>query len=84
MIKHIEVYARTLREANYILETRSTLRQTAKMFGVSKSVVHRDIKIILAECDKILYDQVQLILKENISLGQIKGGESTKQKHLKK
>ena len=84
MIKHIEVYARTLRKANYILETRSTLRQTAKMFGVSKSVVHRDIKIILAECDKILYDQVQLILKENISLGQIKGGESTKQKHLKK
>ncbi len=84
MIKHIEVYARTLREANYILETRSTLRQTAKMFGVSKSVVHRDIKIILAECDKILYDQVQLILKENINLGQIKGGESTKQKHLKK
>ena len=84
MIKHIEVYARTLREANYILETRSTLRQTAKMFGVSKSVVHRDIKIILAECDKILYDQVQLILKENISLGQLRGGESTKQKHLKK
>ena len=84
MVKHIEVYNRALEEANYILETKSTIRQTAKMFGVSKSVVHRDIKIILAECDKILYDQVQVVLKENIILGQVKGGESTKQKHLKK
>lgn len=29
--------------ANYIIETRSTVRQTAKKFGISKSTVHMEV-----------------------------------------
>ena len=29
--------------ANYIIENNSTVRQTAKQFGISKSTVHKDV-----------------------------------------
>ncbi|MBE7038780.1 MAG: hypothetical protein E7404_07765 [Ruminococcaceae bacterium] len=38
MIKHISKRVITL--AEYIIENRSTVRATAKKFGVSKSTVH--------------------------------------------
>ncbi len=84
MVKHIEVYDRALREANYILETGSTIRKTAQFFKVSKTVVYRDVTKILLEKDRELSEQVQDVLNKNRLSGQIKGGESTKQKHLKK
>ncbi|MCX7951886.1 MAG: sporulation transcriptional regulator SpoIIID, partial [Clostridiales bacterium] len=34
---------RVLEVAKYIIESRATIRKTAKMFGVSKSTVHKDI-----------------------------------------
>ena len=30
---------------NYIIETKATVRQTAKKFGVSKSTVHMEVTI---------------------------------------
>ena len=34
---------RVLEISNYILETGATVRQVAKVFGVSKSTVHKDV-----------------------------------------
>ena len=34
---------RILEIAKYIIETKATVRQAAKIFGVSKSTVHKDI-----------------------------------------
>ena len=34
---------RVLEIANYIIENKATVRQTAKEFGVSKSTVHTDV-----------------------------------------
>ena len=34
---------RAVEIANYIIETKATVRQTAKKFGVSKSTVHIDV-----------------------------------------
>ena len=34
---------RAIEIANYIIEERATVRQTAKKFGVSKSTVHIDV-----------------------------------------
>ena len=31
--------------ANYIIENKATVRQTAKQFGISKSTVHVDVTI---------------------------------------
>ena len=34
---------RAIEIANYIVEEKATVRQTAKKFGVSKSTVHKDV-----------------------------------------
>lgn len=34
---------RAMEIGNYIVETKATVRQTAKKFGVSKSTVHIDV-----------------------------------------
>ena len=34
---------RAVEIAGYIIETKATVRQTAKQFGISKSTVHKDI-----------------------------------------
>ena len=34
---------RAVEIAEYIIETKATVRQTAKRFGVSKSTVHMDV-----------------------------------------
>ena len=34
---------RTVELANYIIETKCTVREAAKKFGISKSTVHKDI-----------------------------------------
>lgn len=34
---------RAVEIAHYIIETKATVRQTAKKFGISKSTVHKDV-----------------------------------------
>lgn len=34
---------RVIEIANYIYETKATVRQAAKIYGVSKSTVHKDV-----------------------------------------
>lgn len=38
---------RAVEIGNYIIETKATVRQTAKKFGVSKSTVHKDDGVII-------------------------------------
>lgn len=38
---------RAVEIANYIIETKATVRQTAKKFGISKSTVHKDAGVII-------------------------------------
>ncbi|MGN0298079.1 MAG: sporulation transcriptional regulator SpoIIID [Lachnospiraceae bacterium] len=38
---------RVITIAHYIIETKSTVRSTAKKFGVSKSTVHKDAGVII-------------------------------------
>ena len=52
MKSHIEQRAVTI--AKYILEKQSTVRQTAKVFGVSKSTVHKDVTERLEEIQPTL------------------------------
>lgn len=40
VLKHRQIEDRAVDIANYIVETGSTVRQTAKAFGISKSTVH--------------------------------------------
>ena len=76
---HIEQRAVTI--AKYILEKQSTVRQTAKVFGVSKSTVHKDVTERLEEIQPTLASEVKQILEKNKSERHIRGGMATKLKY---
>ncbi len=78
------IYSRVLDEANYIIATNKTLRETSSVFLVSKSTVHKDMNDRLREIDYNLYEKVSSILKYHIDIKHIRGGEATKRKFLAK
>ena len=69
--------------ANYIKDNNATIRQTAKVFGYSKSTVHNDIQKKLIKINAALYYETKKILEKNFTEKHLRGGESTKQKYLK-
>lgn len=75
---------RVYKEAYYIIETKKTVRQLAKVFNHSKSTIHKDLKDRLKQIDLSLYNDVQTIFQNHIQTRHIKGGESTKKKYQKK
>ena len=74
---------RVINEALYILDTKSTIREPAKIYNVSKSTVHKDLNERLYNIDIKLYNKINEILEEHIKTRHIKGGESTRLKYLK-
>ena len=79
-----EIIKRVLDEANYILETKKTIREIAFENHISKSTVHKDLHERLKNIDQKLYVKVNKILQEHIDIRHIRGGESTRQKYLKR
>jgi putative DeoR family transcriptional regulator (stage III sporulation protein D) len=73
-----QIKSRAVAEARYIIENEATIRETATAFGVSKSTVHRDIRKILAEEDRMLFGEVETIIKTNKAERHIRGGQATK------
>lgn len=73
---------RVLSLANYIVETRCTVRAAAKKFGVSKSTVHKDMTDRLPELSPSLSDEVRAILEDNKAERHIRGGLATKAKYM--
>ena len=69
--------------ARYIIENKSTVRDTAKKFGISKSTVHKDVTEKLSKINYTLYCEVVKILEINKSERHIRGGEATKRKYQK-
>ena len=45
---------RAVEIASYIIETKATVRQTAKKFGISKSTVHKDVTERLSQLNPAL------------------------------
>ncbi len=70
--------------AEYLIENRATVRETAKVFGYSKSTVHKDITEKLYKINYTLYSEVEKILQLNKSERHLRGGEATKKKYLAK
>lgn len=70
--------------ATYIIETKSTVRQTAKKFNISKSTVHKDISERLQKVNPSLACEAKRILEINKSERHIRGGMATKMKYESK
>ncbi len=68
--------------AQYMIENKATVRQTASVFGVSKSTVHKDLTEKLPGIDHALAAQVREVLDVNKSERHIRGGLATKEKYL--
>lgn len=68
---------RVLSIADYIIETKSTVRAAAGVFGVSKSTVHKDMTDRLKLINKALAKQVAAILETNREERHIRGGRAT-------
>ena len=75
---------RVTREAEYIIETKSTVRSAAQHFDISKSTVHKDVTERLEAIDKKLFLNVREVLDKNLSERHIRGGIATKNKYLHK
>ena len=73
---------RAIEIASYIIEKNTTVRQTARQFGVSKSTVHKDCTDRLAQVNPSLASQVRKILDVNKQERHIRGGLATREKNL--
>lgn len=64
----------------YILSTGSTIRKTAKKFGVCKTTIHKDVER-LNELNPLMAEEVNAVLQNHFAIKHIHGGLATKQKY---
>ncbi len=68
--------------SRYISRTGSTVRDTARVFGVSKSTVHKDVTERLPKLNRDLAARVNQVLYQNKAERHLRGGEATRRKYL--
>ena len=73
---------RAIKTAQYIIDTKATVRQTARKFGVSKSTVHKDVTERLMRINPTLANEARAVLDVNKSERHIRGGLATKEKYM--
>lgn len=72
---------RAVELAQYIIDSKDTVRGAARKFGISKSTVHKDVSERLLKINGILAAEVREILDENKAERHIRGGMATKLKY---
>lgn len=80
-MKDISIEERAIMLAQYIIETKDTVRGAAKIYGISKSTVHKDVSDRLLHINPTLASEVRLVLDENKAERHIRGGMATKYKY---
>ena len=71
---------RVVQVADYILSTGATVRDAAKVFGMSKSTIHKDMSDRLRQINRATYGEVQKVRMKNKAERHIRGGLAT---HIK-
>ena len=77
------IHERVVAAAKYVMDTKSTVRETAKVFGVSKSTIHKDITDRLPRINPSLAEDVKRVLAYNKAERHIRGGKATREKYIK-
>ena len=80
MTKNVE--SRCIELGEYIAQNKTTVRQTAKVFGISKSTVHKDVTERLVKINPFLAARIRVVLDVNKAERHIRGGMATKEKYL--
>ena len=73
-MKGMSIEERVVKLAEYIIDTKDTVRGAAKKFGISKSTVHKDIASRLLHINSGLAIEVRKVLDENKAERHIRGG----------
>ena len=84
MVSKKEIEERAIRLAEYIIDSKDTVRGAAKKFCISKSTVHKDVTERLTQINPTLAKEVREILDENKAERHIRGGMATKLKYSHK
>ena len=74
---------RTINIAQFIIDKGATVRAASRVFGISKSTIHKDMVERLPAIHKQLAHDVRIVLENNLSERHIRGGEATKRKYSK-
>ena len=69
---------RVLEVAQYIIESKATIRKTAKVFGISKSTIHKDMTERLPKINPLIAEKTHSVLELNKAERHIRGGDSYK------
>lgn len=73
--------ARCVVLGEYLAEKKTTVRQAATVFGVSKSTVHKDVTETLRFVNRPLWEEVRRVLLQNKEERHLRGGEATRIKY---
>lgn len=77
----VSIEERAIELAQYIIDSKDTVRGTAKKYGISKSTVHKDVSERLLKINPALAHEVRIVLDENKAERHIRGGMATKLKY---
>ena len=72
---------RAIEIASYMIQSKATVRQTAKKFGISKSTVHKDMVDRLVQINPERAGEVREVLNINKQERHIRGGLATREKY---
>lgn len=75
------VEQRAVELGEYIIQSKATVRKTAKKFGISKSTIHKDVSERLKKVNPQLYREVKSVLEINKAQRHIRGGMATRRKY---
>ena len=81
MIGKKAIEERAIELAQYIIDSKDTVRGAAKKYGISKSTVHKDVSERLLKINPALAHDVRIVLDENKAERHIRGGMATKLKY---
>ena len=73
--------SRVLYQARVMLENKLTVREVAKIIGLSKSTIHKDLTEKLKLIDEDLFLEISELLEYNKNIRHIRGGQKTKEKY---
>lgn len=71
---------RVVEESNFMINNNATIRETAKIFHVSKSTVHKDVAERLPLINPQLATRVHSVLDNNWADKHNRGGLATKER----
>ena len=77
----VSIEERAIELAQYIIDSKDTVRGAAKKYGISKSTVHKDVSERLLKRTPALAHDVRIVLDENKAERHIRGGMATKLKY---